>query len=135
MVTEWMDDQWTNDPVSQRPEEKDMFDYFDLRMEEYVSVFQTLKAARDYIANKFKRKAHPEQWGYTIYGRSFETKNKRDAYDAYRQMAYDANSIANGPLEDEGSVLDFVQVMEEKQKPEYVKVVKYKDVNKDREDE
>ena len=114
-------------------ESDEEFDFI-FNPEEYVSVFQTLKAAKDYIANRFKRKAHPEQWAYTIYGRSFETKNKRDAYDAYRQRAYDANSIVDGHLEDGDMVLDFVQVMEEKQKPEYVEVVKYEDTNKYGED-
>lgn len=110
-------------------ESDEEFDFI-FNPEEYVSIFQTLKAAKDYIANKFKRKAHPEQWAYTIYGRSFETKNKRDAYDAYRQMAYDANSIVDGPLEDGDMIPDFIQLMEEKQKPEYVEVVKYEDVDR-----
>lgn len=129
MVTEKFLDE--SDPNS--PEDEFEFDFI-FNPEEYVSVFQTLKAARDYIANKFKRKAHPEQWAYTIYGRSFETKNKRDAYDAYRQMAYDTNNIVNGPSEDGDMVFDFVQVMEEKQKPEYVEVVRYEDVEDHGED-
>lgn len=126
LVTEWMlEDDFTYQTYFDHPEW--FFEY-------YVSVFQTVKAAKDYIRNKFKRKAHPEQWGYTIYGRSFEANTKRDAYDAYREMVKEAIAEADEMLavaDDGDEVKDFLQILNEKQEPDLVEPVTYDDVKGD----
>ena len=127
MVTEWMID---------NPEDFQAYiDKTGLFFEEYVTCFQTLKAAKDYIKNKYKRKAHPEQWCYTIYGRSFEAKNKRDAYDLYRQMVQDALKLEtdslNNATDDDSIILEFISILEEQKKPEYVEVLNYEIAKED----
>jgi len=134
LVTEWMEDdsEWFELDVDDSDDiAVEDFD-FDYRHEDYVSIFQTLKAAKDYIRNKFKRKAHPEKWGYTIYGRVFEANTKRDAYDMYREMAQEAlekveKSLIDAEADDGGAILDFVRLLKDEQEPDYVEDVKYEE--------
>ena len=58
--------------------------------EKYVTVLESLEMARKYANNKLDKKAYPEDWVFTIYGKNFEVKNKAEARVKLRQMAKDA---------------------------------------------
>lgn len=58
--------------------------------EKYVTVLESLEMARKYANNKLDKKAYPEDWVFTIYGKNFEVKNKVEARVKFRQMAKDA---------------------------------------------
>lgn len=58
--------------------------------EKYVTVLESLEMARKYANNKLDKKAYPEDWVFTIYGKNFEVNNKAEARVKLRQMAKNA---------------------------------------------
>ena len=106
----------------------------ELAFEEYVSTFQTLIMAKNYIKRKYTKKAHPEEWYYTIYGRYIEADNKLDALDKYRKMAQDAVKEENDGVGNEDGWYDFLTILNRYRKPDYVEVVKYENIIKENAD-
>ena len=100
-------------------------------MEDYVSVFQALNLAKNYIKRKYTKKAYPENWYFTIYGRYIEADNKTEALDTYRQMAQDAVKEENDNFGNEDGWLDFLGILNKYRMPDYLEVVKYEDVKED----
>ena len=96
--------------------------------EEYVSTFQTLNLSKNYIKRKYDKKAHPEDWYFTIYGRYIEADSKADALDKYRKMAQDAIKEENENFGNEDGWLDFLGILNKYREPDYVEVVKYEDM-------
>lgn len=103
-------------------------------MEDYVSVFQTLNLAKNYIKRKYTKKAYPENWYFTIYGRYIEADNKAEALDTYRKMAQDAVKEENDNFGNEDGWLDFLGILNQYRESDYVEVVKYDDVRNDMEE-
>lgn len=101
-----------------------------LVFEEYVAVLSTLNMAKTYIQNKLKKKAHPEDWQFTIYGRYFEASTKLEATNKYREMALEAvkkeDESWNNDTDEYGSIeiAYFIYTLDKYRKPDYVEVIR-----------
>ena len=107
-------------------------------LEDYVTTMQTLANAKTYISKKYPKKAHPEDWYFTIYGRYFEASNKLEANEKHKQLIEAAmmeqdKSMKNDDPDEWGWVL-WLDALNEMHKPDYVEVVKYEDMKKENAD-
>ena len=106
-------------------------------IEDYVTTMQTLANAKTYVLKKYKNKAHPEDWYFTIYGRYFEAYNKLEANEKHKQLIESAmieqdNSMnSDSENSDDWGWLYWLNVLNEMHKPDYVEIVKYEDIVKE----
>ena len=103
-------------------------------LEDYVSTFQTLTNAKAYISKKYPKKAHPEDWYFTIYGRYFEAYTKLEAYEKHKQLIESAMNEQDKSMEDDSDGLGgwtfWLDAMNQMHKPDYVEIVKYSEFSK-----
>lgn len=102
-------------------------------IEDYVSTFQTLSNAKTYIFKKYPKKAHPEDWYFTIYGRNIEAYNKLEAYEKHKQLIKSAMEEQDKSMEDDSDGLGWfywLSILNGMHKPDYVEIIQYKDATK-----
>lgn len=105
-------------------------------LEDYVTTMQTLANAKTYISKKYQNKAHPEDWYFTIYGRYFEAYNKLEANEKHKQLIESAMEEQSKSIDKDLDDLDdfgwvyWLNILNEKHKPNYVEIVKYSDFDK-----
>lgn len=94
--------------------------------EKYIATFPTLNMAEKYAKNKFEKKAHPNKWSYTIYGRSVEEDNKSDACNKLKAMIREELKYdKEHGIRDDGSELTYVDRLNERAPADYTNVILY----------
>lgn len=94
--------------------------------EKYIATFPTLNMAEKYAKNKFEKKAHPNEWSYTIYGRSVEGDNKSDACNKLKAMIREELKYdKEHGIRDDGSELTYVDRLNERAPADYTNVILY----------
>ena len=94
--------------------------------ETYIATFPTLNMAEKYAKNKFEKKAHPNDWSYTIYGRSVEGDNKLDACNKLKAMIREELKYdEEHGIRNDGSELTYVDRLNERAPADYIDVILY----------
>ena len=94
--------------------------------ETYIATFPTLNMAEKYAKNKFEKKAHQNDWLYTIYGRSIEGDNKLDACNKLKAMIREELKYdEEHGIRNDGSELTYVDRLNERAPADYIDVILY----------